>query len=56
MKKALLILIIVVCVLNFLYTFGYQGPPMSQFEFLARTLGSITIGIIAFIHFQKQLK
>ena len=35
MKKVLPILIIVVCVLNFLYTFGYQGPPMSQFEFLA---------------------
>ena len=56
MKKALLILIIVVCVLNFLYTFGYQGPPMSQFEFLSRTLGSITIGILTFIYLQKQPK
>tara|TARA_Y100000022_G_scaffold92958_1_gene80295 strand:+ start:1079 stop:1249 length:171 start_codon:yes stop_codon:yes gene_type:complete len=53
MKKLLLILIIAICILNFLYTFGYQGPPMSQFEFLGRTFGSITIGITSFIYYQK---
>jgi hypothetical protein len=56
MKKAILILIITICILNFFYTFGYQGPPMSQFEFLARTLGSMTIGITSIIYYQKLTK
>jgi len=53
MKKVILILIISICVLNFLYTFGYQGPPMSQFEFLARILGSIIIGISSMLYYEK---
>ena len=43
MKKLLLILVIIIASLNFLYTFGYQGKPMSQLEFLSRTLGSIIV-------------
>jgi len=43
MKKLLLILVIIIASLNFLYTFGYQGEPMSQLEFLSRTLGSIIV-------------
>jgi len=39
MKKLILILVIIIASLNFLYTFGYQGEPMSQLEFLSRTLG-----------------
>ena len=27
--------------LNLLYTFGYQGEPMTQVEFLSRVFGSI---------------
>ena len=34
---------IIAATLNLLYTFGYQGEPMSQLEFLTRTLGSITV-------------
>ena len=45
MKKLILIFVIIVATLNLLYTFSYQGEPMSQFEFLTRTLGSITIAL-----------
>ena len=44
MKKLVLILLILISILNFLYTFSYQGVPMSQFEFLTRTFGSLIIG------------
>jgi len=47
MKKLILILVIIIVSLNFLYTFGYQGEPMSQLEFLSRTLGSIIILVIS---------
>ena len=47
MKKFLLILVIVIALLNFLYTFGYQGEPMTQLEFLSRTLGSIIVLVIS---------
>ena len=47
MKKILLILVIIIASLNFLYTFGYQGEPMTQLEFLSRTLGSIIVLVIS---------
>ena len=47
MKKIILILVIIIATLNFLYTFGYQGEPMSQLEFLSRTLGSIIVLVIS---------
>ena len=47
MKKTLPILLIIIATLNFLYTFGYQGEPMSQIEFLTRTFGSLGLGLIS---------
>ena len=49
MKKShiIAILLIIIAVLNFLYTFGYQGEPMSQIEFLSRTFGSLGLGLIS---------
>ena len=52
----MLILIIIIAVLNLLYTFGYQGEPMSQFEFLTRTLGSLTIITGGLLLLIKKLK
>ena len=54
MKKLILILVIIIASLNFLYTFGYQGEPMSQLEFLSRTLGSIIILIISLRQLMKK--
>ena len=56
MKKLMLILIIIIAVLNLLYTFGYQGEPMSQLEFLTRTLGSITVILSGLFLLIKKLK
>jgi hypothetical protein len=53
MKKTLLILVIIIASLNFLYTFGYQGEPMSQLEFLSRTLGSIIVLVISLRQLMK---
>ena len=53
MKKLLLILVIVIALLNFLYTFGYQGEPMSQLEFLSRALGSIIVLVISLRQLMK---
>jgi len=53
MKKLLLIIVIIIASLNFLYTFGYQGEPMSQLEFLSRTLGSIIILVFSIIQLNK---
>jgi LEA14-like dessication related protein len=53
MKKLILIFVIIIASLNFLYTFGYQGEPMSQLEFLSRTLGSIIVLIISLIQLMK---
>jgi hypothetical protein len=53
MKKILLILVIIIASLNFLYTFGYQGEPMSQLEFLSRTLGSIIVLVISLRQLMK---
>ena len=54
MKKLPLILIIIIASLNLLYTFGYQGEPMSQLEFLSRTLGSILILVISLRQLMKK--
>ena len=56
MKKLIIILVIIVATLNLLYTFGYQGEPMSQFEFLTRTLGSITVILGGLFLLIKKLK
>jgi len=53
MKKLILIFAIIIASLNLLYTFGYQGEPMSQLEFLSRTLGSMIILIISIILLNK---
>mgnify|MGYP000073408762 CR=1 FL=1 len=53
MKKLILIFVIIIASLNLLYTFGYQGEPMSQLEFLSRTLGSMVILIISIIQLSK---
>jgi len=47
LKTILPILFIVIAILNFLYTFGYQGEPMSQIEFLSRTFGSLGLVLIS---------
>ena len=56
MKKVILILVIIVATLNLLYTSGYQGEPMSQFEFLTRTLGGITVILGGLFLLIKKLK
>ena len=56
MKKLFLILVIIIASLNFLYTFGYQGEPMSQFEFLTRILGSVVFCLGALLLLIKKLK
>ena len=54
MKKLLLILVTIIASLNFLYTFGYQGEPMSQLEFLSRTLGSIVVLVFSLRELMKK--
>ena len=54
MKKLILILVLIIAILNFLYTFGYQGEPMSQLEFLSRMLGSLTFGLVSIILLNKK--
>ncbi len=54
MKKILPILLIIIALLNFLYTFGYQGEPMSQVEFLFRTYGSLVLAAVAIILLNKK--
>jgi len=49
MKKIILITVIIISILNFIYTFGYQGEPMSQSEFLIRTFGSLIFGSISML-------
>ena len=44
--RILFISVIVLGSFELLYTFGYQGEPMTQIGFLSRTLGSL--GFIAF--------
>jgi hypothetical protein len=56
MKKLLFILVLIVAIINFLYTFGYQGEPMSQVEFLSRTLGSLFLGSFSVVQIQKANK
>ena len=56
MKKLIMILIIIIATLNLLYTFGYQGEPMSQLEFLTRTLGSIAVILGGLFLLIKKLK
>ena len=45
LKITTLILLMVLAMLNLLYTFGYQGEPMTQVEFLLRVFGSIDLGL-----------
>ena len=47
LKITLPILLIVIATLNLLYTFGFQGEPMSQIEFLSRTFGSLVLVLIS---------
>ena len=54
MKKLILILVIILASLNFIYTFGYQGEPMSQLEFLSRSLGSVIILVISLRELMKK--
>ena len=56
MKKLLNILVLIVSIINFLYTFGYQGEPMSQLEFLSRTFGSILFGTLSVVLLLKRKK
>ncbi len=56
MKKLILVSLIVIAILNFLYTFGYQGEPMSQIEFLSRTFGSLVLAAFAIILLNKKTK
>ena len=54
MNKLILVSLIVIAILNFLYTFGYQGEPMSQIEFLSRTFGSLVLAAFAIILLNKK--
>ena len=56
MKKLILILVIILASLNFIYTFGYQGEPMSQLEFLSRSLGSVIILVISLRKLMKNIE
>tara|TARA_B100000787_G_scaffold136643_1_gene105471 strand:+ start:182 stop:349 length:168 start_codon:yes stop_codon:yes gene_type:complete len=54
MKKFLLLVVLIIAILNFLYTFGYQGEPMSQLEFLTRTSGSLAFGLVSILLLKKK--
>jgi hypothetical protein len=54
MKKFLLVVVLIIAILNFLYTFGYQGEPMSQLEFLTRTSGSLAFGLASILLLKKK--
>ena len=56
MRKLLFILVIVASTINFLYTFGYQGDPMSKVEFLSRTFGSVFFGTSSVVLLLKKKK
>ena len=56
MRKLLFILVIVASTINFLYTFGYQGEPMSKVEFLSRTFGSVFFGTSSVVLLLKKKK
>ena len=56
MKKLLFVLVLIVSIINFLYTFGYQGEPMSQLEFLSRTFVSILFGTLSVVLLLKRKK
>ena len=47
---------IVASTINFLYTFGYQGEPMSKVEFLSRTFGSVFFGTSSVVLLLKKKK
>jgi len=49
MKKLFFIVVLIMSIANFMYTFGYQGEPMIQFEFLFRTLVSVFFGGISIV-------
>ena len=52
--KKLLFIVLIIAILNFLYTFGYQGEPMSQLEFLTRTFGSLAFGLASILLLKKK--
>ena len=54
MKKLILVVVLIIAILNYLYTFGYQGEPMSQLEFLARTFGSLAFGLVSVLLLKKK--
>jgi len=56
MRKLLIILVLIVSIVNFLYTFGYQGEPMSKVEFLSRTFGSVFFGTSSVVLLLKKKK
>ena len=49
MKKLFFIVVLIMSIANFMYTFGYQGELMIQFEFLFRTLVSVFFGGISIV-------
>jgi len=49
MKKLFFIVVLIMSIANFMYTFGYQGELMIQFEFLFRTLVSVFFGVISIV-------
>jgi len=49
MKKLFFIVVLIMSIANFLYTFGYQGEPMIQLEFLFRTIVSVFFGGISIV-------
>ena len=54
MKKLILVVVLIIAILNYLYTFGYQGEPMSQLEFLNRTFGSLAFGLVSVLLLKKK--
>lgn len=56
MKKLFFIVVLIVAIINFLYTFGYQGESMSQVEFVSRTLGSQFLGSFSAVQIQNANK
>jgi len=54
MKKLILVIVLIIAILNFLYTFGYQGEPMSQLEFLTRIFGSLAFGLVSVLLLKKK--
>ena len=55
LKITTLVILMILAGSNLLYTFGYQGEPMTQVEFLSRVFVSIGLGFGSLVLLMKTL-